>query len=76
MTILNDDSLKIILDLYKGDKVTQEQAIQLIKDLYNKSPEIYTYPYILPQYPQVTWETKTVPEYRVTCNTTEKDFRE
>ena len=33
MTILNDDSLKIILDLYKGDKVTQEQAIQLIKHL-------------------------------------------
>ena len=74
--ILNDSSLKIILDLYKEDKVNQDQAIQLIKDLYYKPTEVYTYPYILPQYPQVTWETQTFPEYKVTCNTTEKDFKQ
>ena len=74
--ILNDSSLKIILDLYKEDKVNQDQAIQLIKDLYYKPTEVYTYPYIFSQYPQVTWETQTFPEYKVTCNTIEKDFKQ
>lgn len=69
--MINDDSLKIILNLYKEDKVDQDKAIQLIKDLYFKPTEVYTYPYPIPSYPQITWETQ-FPEYKVTCNTQEK----
>lgn len=70
--ILNVNSLEILLDLYKEDKISKEQAVQLIQDLY-KPAEVHTYPY----WPQV-WYTTTpnvpgdFPEYKITCNTTER----
>lgn len=70
------NSLTIILDLYKEDKISQEQASQLINDLFSKPAEVHTYPY-WPQIwyttsPDITLPGDKFPEYKITCNVTEK----
>jgi len=62
-------SLEIILEKFKEDLITREEAVQLIEDLYNKS----TYsPWFVPApsiWPSITYETeKTFPEYKITCS--------
>ena len=61
-------SLEIILEKFKEDLITREEAVQLIEDLYNKStysPWVVPNPYIWP----LPYETeKTFPEYKITCS--------
>lgn len=63
-------SLEIILEKFKEDLITKEEAAQLIEDLYNKN----TYsPWFVPastpfiQWPQITYEEK-YPQYEITCS--------
>lgn len=61
-----NDSLYIILNQYKKEHITEEEAVKLIEDLYrnNKWNTI-----VYPTWPQVTY-TDTFPKYEVTCNVT------
>ena len=61
-----NDSLYIILNQFKKDHITEEEAIKLIEDLYrnNKWNTV-----VYPTWPQVTY-TDTFPKYEVTCNAT------
>lgn len=64
-------SLEIILEKFKEDLITREEAIQLIEDLYNKNTY---FPWGVPAstpsiWPLTTYETeKTYPEYKITCS--------
>lgn len=65
--LLNTTSLSIILRQYKEGNLSEEEASQLIEDLYNKNNN-YIYPYY-PQ-PAITWDTNT-PDFRkfeITCS--------
>ena len=55
-----NESLEIVLKHYKSGHITKEEAIKLIEDISGKTTYIPTYPY----YPQITWQTDTLP---VTC---------
>ena len=58
---MTNDSVKIILNQYKQEHITEDEAIQLIEDLYNKITWT-TSPYI-------TWTTSPdYNTYKVTCN--------
>lgn len=63
---MNKESLHIILTQYRKEHLTEDEAIQLIEDLYNKN-NFVTYPYYFPQ--QITYETS--PSYEVTCKKNE-----
>lgn len=58
---LNNKSLNIILNLYKKGKLKEEEAIQLIDDLYNKPVQYYWYPWTY------TNNNTDKIEYTVTC---------
>ena len=68
---MNSDSLRIILKTYSKGGFTEDEAAQLIEDLYsnktiinNLSPD----PWIT--YPSITYDTKPeFPKYEVTCKT-------
>ena len=63
MTI-NNSSISIILNQYKKDNITEEEAIQLIEELCkNNTSYIPYYPY----WPQVTYDTQQFPKYEITC---------
>ena len=49
---MSGNSVSIILNLYKEDSISLDEAAQLIEDLY-KNKNYYTPVY--PQYPQITW---------------------
>lgn len=58
-TFFGKSSLSIILRQYKKEAISEEEAIQLIGDLYN----IYTY---IPTSPLIYQEPKIQP-YTITC---------
>jgi hypothetical protein len=59
----NINSIRVILDLYKNNSISIDEAIQLIEDLYKN--KWYYIPYMPPI---VTYETqKNIPDYKVTC---------
>jgi hypothetical protein len=64
-------SLEIILEKFKEDLITREEAVQLIEDLCTKSTT-YSPWYIPVSTPSIwpfTYETeKTFPEYKITCS--------
>ena len=62
--INNNDSLYIILNQYKKEHITEEEAVQLIGDLYRNQT---TYFPVYPTWPQVTYEQQTYKTYEVTC---------
>jgi len=65
MTV-NNSSISIILNQYKKDNITEEEAIQLIEELCkNNTSYIPYYPY----WPQVTWDNNPniTPNYEITC---------
>ena len=63
MTV-NNSSISIILNQYKKDNITEEEAIQLIEELCkNNTSYIPYYPY----WPQVTYDTQQFPKYEITC---------
>lgn len=64
---MTNDSVKIILNQYKQEHITEDEAIQLIEDIYNTK---IVYPYnIYPwNLPAVTYDTE-FPKYEITCKT-------
>ena len=62
--INNNNSLYIILNQYKKEHITEEEAVQLIGDLYRNQT---TYFPVYPNWPQVTYEQPTYKTYEVTC---------
>ena len=66
---MNQESLKIILRTYSKGGFTEDEAIQLIEDLFNKTT-INNYP-PTPYWPQITY-TDGEPKfqkYEITCKT-------
>ena len=64
------DSIKIILNLYKEDKMSQEEVITLLETMVNKNNEII-YPSTIPYNPPTRWPWNE-PFYQpwiVTCTT-------
>ena len=64
MNNINSNSLYIILNQYKKEHITEEEAVQLIGDLYRNQ---VTYFPAYPTWPQVTYEQPTYKTYEVTC---------
>lgn len=64
---MNQESLRIILKAYSKGGFTEDEAVQLIEDLYNKTT-INNYPYI-PYWPQIIYtDDKTkFQKYEITC---------
>ena len=61
---MTNDSVKIILNQYKQEHITEDEAIQLIEELCkNNISYIPYYPY----WPQVTYDTQQFPKYEITC---------
>lgn len=61
-----NDSVKIILNQHKQEHITEDEAVQLIKDIYNTK---IVYPYIYPwSLTAVTYDTE-FPKYEITCKT-------
>ena len=61
MTV-NNSSISIILNQYKKDNITEEEAIQLIEELCkNNTSYVPYYPY------WVTYDTQQFPKYEITC---------
>lgn len=61
--LINTTSLSIILRQYKEGNLSEEEATQLIEDLYSRNNYI-------PYQPGITWETQfpDIPKYEITCN--------
>ena len=58
----NINSIRVILDLYKNNSISIDEAIQLIEDLYKNKW------YYIPYTPIVTYETsQNIPDYKITC---------
>ena len=66
---MNQESLKIILKTYSKGGFTEDEAVQLIEDLFDKNI-INNYPYI-PYWPQITYTDgePNFQKYEVTCKT-------
>ena len=62
--LINTTSLSIILRQYKEGNLSEEEATQLIEDLYSRNNYIPYYQ------PGITWETQfpDIPKYEITCN--------
>ena len=66
---MNPESLRIILRTYSRGGINEDETVQLIEDLYNKTT-INNYPYV-PYWPQITY-TDGEPKfqkYEITCKT-------
>lgn len=61
------ESIYIILNQYKKENITEEEAVRLIDDLYNNNWNRIIYPTYPPTWPQITYETTTFPKFEVTC---------
>jgi len=57
-----NNSIYIILNQYKNGHITDEEAVQLIEDLYKNRN---TYIPVFPSWSQTTWSPK---EWQVTCS--------
>jgi ADP-glucose pyrophosphorylase len=64
---MNPESLRIILRTYSKGGINEDETVQLIEDLYNKTT-INNYPYT-PYWPQITYtDGKTkFQKYEITC---------
>lgn len=61
---MNQESLRIILKAYSKGEFSENEAIQLIEDLYGYR---YIYTPIFPSWPQVTYETQQPQRFEITC---------
>ena len=59
-------SLEIILEKFKEELITRNEAVQLIEDLYKNTCSPWYIPASIPSWPQITYEEK-YPQYEVTC---------
>ena len=60
---MKTESIRIILNKYKTDHLSEDDAIKLIEDLNSNN---YYYPWNT--WPQITWNENSLPKYEVTCN--------
>lgn len=69
------NSLKIILNGYKEDKLTEEEVFTLLDSMINNGGNnIITYPYpVYPSYPSHPWETYPTWELKPYCTTSTLD---
>lgn len=59
-----NSSIYIILNQFKNDHITEDEAVQLIEDLYKgKNNYIPVYP----TWPQITYEQPNYKTHEVTC---------
>ena len=66
--MMNEESLKIILRTYSKGGLTEDETVQLIEDLFDKTT-INNYPYA-PCWPQVTYDSEPkFQKFEVTCKT-------
>lgn len=67
---MTQQSLELILDLYKDGKIEKENAVSLIEDLSTRYTHLWTYPSYQPSYP-ITYEPycgdKNFPFTTTTC---------
>jgi hypothetical protein len=70
---MNQESLRIILRTYSKGGFSEDEAIQLIEDLINKTTINNNYPWTNPLiYPWVSYDTEPkIQEYKITCSKTE-----
>lgn len=61
------ESLCIILNQFKKEYISEEEAVKLIEDLYNKTWVPYS-PWTIPTYPSKPWTTEPIYKYEVTCS--------
>lgn len=65
--LINTTSLSIILRQYKEGNLSEEEATQLIEDLYHRNN--YVYPnYPLDQQPFVWKSNPDIQKYEITCS--------
>ena len=66
--MINESSICIVLEQYKKNHITIEEAIQLIEDLYKGNSNTFIYP-SYPTWPQITYDTNpNFQKYEITCN--------
>ena len=62
---MNKESLRIVLNQYKQEYITEEEAVTLIEDLTTST--VVNNP-IYPYWPQITYETEPkIQKWEVTC---------
>ena len=61
---MNKESLRIVLNQYKQEYITEEEAVTLIEDLTTST--VVNNP-IYPYWPQITYETEPFKKFEVTC---------
>jgi hypothetical protein len=57
---MTNDNVKIILNQYKQEHITEDEAVQLIEDLYRCRISY------VPYWPQITYDNN-FPKYEITC---------
>ena len=66
---MNEESLKIILRTYSKGGLNEDEAAQLIEDLFDKTT-INSRPYYTPYWPEVTYDSEPkFQKFEVTCKT-------
>ena len=65
--LINTTSLSIILRQYKEGNLSEEEATQLIEDLYSRNNYFLNYPI---NQPSITWDTQSpdIQKYEITCS--------
>ena len=60
---MDQESLRIVLKTYSKGGLNEDEAVQLIEDLYRNKTNY------VPYWPQITWDNtpNIVPKYEVTC---------
>ena len=61
---MNQESLRIILKTYSKGGFNEDEAVQLIEELYKSNISYVPY---YPYWPQVTYDTQQFPKYEITC---------
>jgi hypothetical protein len=60
---MDQESLRIVLKTYSKGGINEDEAVQLIEDLYKNKINY------VPYWPQITWDNtpNIVPKYEITC---------
>ena len=61
---LYNSSIYIILNQFKNDHITEDEAVRLIEDLYK---DRNTYVPVFPSWPQITYTQPDSKTFEVTC---------
>lgn len=62
--MINNSSIYIILNQFKNGHITEDEAVRLIEDLYNRN----NYIPVFPSWPQITYtQQPSYKPFEVTC---------